>query len=217
MIFLVPSLGWCCELTLIDVEFDVCWKCTPHDVFELVKTCTEVQTKKSAWPSSTTKSLQEEGDGVIISWWVVLIVLSLMMRVETWEWWSESSEGFCFKELPQLKIITLDPPSKEKGEKESVQQQQPRSSNSVVVTTATSIMDKMNYQTYHGGTEGSWTPTIIVAIILIIRYLLRNSITLQRFIGRQKIYWRKRLGYRDESKYQMGVGDGANMKLKRQG
>ena len=85
------------------------------------------------------------------------------------------------------------------------------------IHTATSIDKMTSYQTYHGGAEGSWTPTIIVATILIIRYLLRNSITLQRFIGRQKIYWRKRLGYRDESKYQMGVGDGANMKLKRQG
>jgi hypothetical protein len=82
----------------------------------------------------------------------------------------------------------------------------------------TTIIDKLNYQSYHGGTEGSWTATIIITTILTIRYLLRNSIKFQRFVGSQKIYWRKRLGYRDETKYQTGsVGDGANLKLKRQG
>ena len=77
-------------------------------------------------------------------------------------------------------------------------------------------IDKISYQTYHG-TEGSWTPTILILTILTIRYLFHNSIKCQRFVSNQKIYWRKRLGYRDESKYQMGVGDGANMSLKRQG
>ena len=78
-------------------------------------------------------------------------------------------------------------------------------------------IDKISYQTYHGGTEGSWTPTIILATLILIRYLLRNSIAFQRLVGSQKIYWRKRLGYRDDTKYQMGAGDGANLKLKRQG
>lgn len=78
-------------------------------------------------------------------------------------------------------------------------------------------IDKMSYQTYHGGTEGSWTPTILLFTILLFRYLLRNNISFQRFIGNQKIYWRNRLGYRDDTKYQMGAGDGANMDLKRQG
>mmetsp|Transcript_11797 Transcript_11797/g.16931 ORF Transcript_11797/g.16931 Transcript_11797/m.16931 type:complete len:84 (+) Transcript_11797:208-459(+) len=78
-------------------------------------------------------------------------------------------------------------------------------------------IDKKSYQAYHGGTEGSWTPAIILFTILLFRYLLRNSISFQRFIGSQKIYWRRRLGYRDETKYQMGAGDGANMNLKRQG
>lgn len=77
-------------------------------------------------------------------------------------------------------------------------------------------IDQMDYQTYHG-TEGSWTPTIILAALLFVRYLLNNSISFQRFAGNQKIYWRRRLGYRDDSKYEMGAGDGANMKLKRQG
>jgi hypothetical protein len=83
--------------------------------------------------------------------------------------------------------------------------------------SAASSTEKISYQTYHGGTEGSWTPTILVVTILFIRYLLRNSIKFQRFVGSQKIYWRKRLGYRDKTKYQMGAGDGANMALKRQG
>mmetsp|Transcript_20595 Transcript_20595/g.44734 ORF Transcript_20595/g.44734 Transcript_20595/m.44734 type:complete len:82 (-) Transcript_20595:369-614(-) len=77
-------------------------------------------------------------------------------------------------------------------------------------------IDKIDFQTYHG-TGGSWTPTLVLVAFLTIRHLLRNSIKFQRFVSNQKIHWRKRLGYRDESKYQMGVGDGANMKLKRQG
>ena len=77
-------------------------------------------------------------------------------------------------------------------------------------------IDQMDYQTYHG-TAGSWTPTLVLLAFLAVRYLLRNSVAFQRFIGNQKIHWRRRLGYRDESKYQMGVGDGANMSLKRQG
>ena len=75
---------------------------------------------------------------------------------------------------------------------------------------------EMDYETYHG-TKGSWTPTIILVTILIIRHLLQKSIKFQRFVSTQKIQWKKKLGYRDESKYKMGVGDGANMKLKRQG
>jgi hypothetical protein len=77
-------------------------------------------------------------------------------------------------------------------------------------------IDQIDYQTYHG-TEGSWAPTIILATFLVARYLLNNSIAFQRFIGNQKIHWRRRLGYRDDSKYQMGAGDGSNVKLKRQG
>lgn len=80
----------------------------------------------------------------------------------------------------------------------------------------TPAIDEIDYQTYHG-TEGSWTPALILLAFLAIRHLLKNSISFQRFVSNQKIHWRKRLGYRDESKYQMGVGDGANMKLTRQG
>mmetsp|Transcript_22071 Transcript_22071/g.46563 ORF Transcript_22071/g.46563 Transcript_22071/m.46563 type:complete len:87 (-) Transcript_22071:78-338(-) len=83
-------------------------------------------------------------------------------------------------------------------------------------TTTSPPIDQLTYQTYHG-TEGSWTPTILLVTFLALRHLFGTSITLQRFVSNQRIYWRRRLGYRDETKYQMGVGDGANMKLKRQG
>jgi|EP00970_Alexandrium_tamarense_P019893 hypothetical protein len=91
-----------------------------------------------------------------------------------------------------------------------------QTANSPTMTTAIPPIDQIDYETYHG-TKGSWTPTILLLLLLTVRYLMQNSIKFQRFIGNQKIYWRKRLGYRDESKYHMGVGDGANMKLKRQG
>jgi hypothetical protein len=75
---------------------------------------------------------------------------------------------------------------------------------------------EIDYETYHG-TQGSWTPTLLLLTFLMLRHLLRNSIRFQRFVSNQKIHWKRRLGYRDESKYHMGAGDGANMKLKRQG
>ena len=84
------------------------------------------------------------------------------------------------------------------------------------MTENTLPINEIDYETYHG-TKGSWKPTIILLTLLSIRYLYQNSISFQRFISNQKIHWRKRLGYRDDTKYQMGVGDGANMKLKRQG
>ena len=77
-------------------------------------------------------------------------------------------------------------------------------------------IDQMDYQTYHG-TEGSWTPTLLLLAFLALRHLLGNSIKFQRFVSNQRIQWRRRLGHRDDTKYQMGVGDGANMNLKRQG
>ncbi len=73
-----------------------------------------------------------------------------------------------------------------------------------------------DYETYHE-TKGSWTPTLLLLAFLVFRHMLRNSIRFQRFVSNQKIYWRRRLGYRDATKYHMGAGDGANMKLKRQG
>ncbi len=77
-------------------------------------------------------------------------------------------------------------------------------------------IDKIDYETYHGS-QGSWTPTLVILSFLVVRHILRNSIKAQRFINNQRIHWRNKLGYRDETKYQMGAGDGANMKLKRQG
>ena len=79
-----------------------------------------------------------------------------------------------------------------------------------------SAIDKIDYQTYFGS-EGSWTPTVLIASVLLVRYLHSNSVSFQRFVSQQRIHWRRRLGYRDNTKYQMGVGDGANMSLKRQG
>jgi len=84
------------------------------------------------------------------------------------------------------------------------------------MTESLQSIDQITYQIYHE-TEGSWTPTIVIAIFLLFKYVFSNSLRLQRFYGTQKLYWRKRLGYRDETKYQMGVGDGANLNLKRQG
>mmetsp|Transcript_6548 Transcript_6548/g.11880 ORF Transcript_6548/g.11880 Transcript_6548/m.11880 type:complete len:81 (+) Transcript_6548:401-643(+) len=77
-------------------------------------------------------------------------------------------------------------------------------------------VNEMNYEAYHE-TRGSWTLTILLATLFAVRRALRNSIEFQRFTKNQKIYWKNKLGYRDESKYVMGVGDGANMDLKRQG
>ena len=88
-------------------------------------------------------------------------------------------------------------------------------SETTTTTTPQSILN-MTYEQYHG-TKGSWIPTIIIISILLIRYLLSKSIKFQRFVSTTKISIKKKLGYRDDAKYQMGVGDGANMNLKRQG
>ena len=41
--------------------------------------------------------------------------------------------------------------------------------------------------------------------------------TLNNIMEYQRLSLRKRMGYRDESKYKMKAGDGANEKYKRQG
>ena len=90
-------------------------------------------------------------------------------------------------------------------------------SDTTTTTTNNDIpINEMTYEQYHGS-QGSWIPTLLIFTILLIRYFLSKSIKFQRFVSTQKITLRKRLGYRDETKYEMGVGDGANMKLKRQG
>ena len=85
-----------------------------------------------------------------------------------------------------------------------------------IMPGSTSLPSEMDYQTYHG-TIGSWIPSLILVALLILRYLLQHSIGFQRFVNNQKVHWRKRLGYRDESKYRMEAGDGANTKFERQG
>ena len=92
---------------------------------------------------------------------------------------------------------------------------QKMSETTTTTTTPQSILD-MSYEQYHG-TKGSWIPTIIIISTLLIRYSLSKSIKFQRFVSTTKISIKKKLGYRDDAKYQMGVGDGANMNLKRQG
>lgn len=94
-------------------------------------------------------------------------------------------------------------------------QPQKMSETTTTTTTPQSILD-MSYEQYHG-TKGSWIPTIIIISILLIRTLLSKSIKFQRFVSTTKISIKKKLGYRDDTKYKMGVGDGANMNLKRQG
>jgi len=69
--------------------------------------------------------------------------------------------------------------------------------------------------------EGSWTPFIILTIILLLRWLAFSNgdvpVKFRRWYSMQKVQWKKQLGYRDESKYKMGAGDGANQRHKRQG
>mmetsp|Transcript_23991 Transcript_23991/g.28289 ORF Transcript_23991/g.28289 Transcript_23991/m.28289 type:complete len:80 (-) Transcript_23991:525-764(-) len=79
-------------------------------------------------------------------------------------------------------------------------------------------MAVMNEQDVVGG---SWAPTIIIVIIVISRWLAFSqgdgAIRIRRCCQMQKIYWKKKLGFRDDSKYRMGAGDGANQKHVRQG
>mmetsp|Transcript_15940 Transcript_15940/g.22477 ORF Transcript_15940/g.22477 Transcript_15940/m.22477 type:complete len:80 (-) Transcript_15940:258-497(-) len=69
--------------------------------------------------------------------------------------------------------------------------------------------------------EGSWTPFLIITFLLILRWIIFGQgdlpVRIRRWYNMQKIHWKKTLGYRDETKYQMTAGDGANQKYKRQG
>mmetsp|Transcript_19440 Transcript_19440/g.27357 ORF Transcript_19440/g.27357 Transcript_19440/m.27357 type:complete len:80 (-) Transcript_19440:570-809(-) len=42
-------------------------------------------------------------------------------------------------------------------------------------------------------------------------------ISIRRWLSMKRVELRKKLGYRDETKYKMSAGDGANQKYKRQG
>eukprot|EP00586_Coscinodiscus_wailesii_P014712 CAMPEP_0172498090 /NCGR_PEP_ID=MMETSP1066-20121228/109188_1 /TAXON_ID=671091 /ORGANISM="Coscinodiscus wailesii, Strain CCMP2513" /LENGTH=78 /DNA_ID=CAMNT_0013271219 /DNA_START=91 /DNA_END=327 /DNA_ORIENTATION=- len=69
--------------------------------------------------------------------------------------------------------------------------------------------------------EGSWKPSIIVVAVIILFWLGYGQgnvpMRFRRWYNIQRISWKKKLGYRDESNYKMSAGDGANQKYKRQG
>mmetsp|Transcript_10491 Transcript_10491/g.16075 ORF Transcript_10491/g.16075 Transcript_10491/m.16075 type:complete len:80 (-) Transcript_10491:1551-1790(-) len=69
--------------------------------------------------------------------------------------------------------------------------------------------------------EGSWTPFLVITFLLILRWIVFGQadvpVRIRRWCNMKKIHWKKTRGYRDETKYQMTAGDGANQKYKRQG
>lgn len=79
----------------------------------------------------------------------------------------------------------------------------------------------MSTQTTEDEIEGSWIPTIVIILIFTARWLLTSqgdlAVSLRRMMQMRKIETKKKLGLRDDSKYKMGVGDGASQKYKRQG
>ena len=70
-------------------------------------------------------------------------------------------------------------------------------------------------------TEGSWVPFLLICLLLIIRWLTYSKsdipIKFRRWLGGQKVQAKKKFGYRDEEKYKMTAGGGADQRLKRQG
>eukprot|EP00978_Attheya_sp_CCMP212_P037011 scaffold171769_cov39-Attheya_sp.AAC.1 len=75
-------------------------------------------------------------------------------------------------------------------------------------------------QVQQGG-GGSWIPLIVASCVMLLRWLLFGQggtpVKLRRWFNIQRVSWKKKLGYRDESRYQMSAGDGANQRYKRQG
>ncbi|GMI37666.1 hypothetical protein TeGR_g6863 [Tetraparma gracilis] len=69
--------------------------------------------------------------------------------------------------------------------------------------------------------EGSYWPSLLLLLLCLSLYLSFGSSpsarAARRSLAMTKIGLRRRLGLRDESKYKMSAGDGANAKLKRQG
>mmetsp|Transcript_53613 Transcript_53613/g.160492 ORF Transcript_53613/g.160492 Transcript_53613/m.160492 type:complete len:82 (-) Transcript_53613:1377-1622(-) len=69
--------------------------------------------------------------------------------------------------------------------------------------------------------DGSWTPTIAIASLLLLRWIVFGKgdtpVRIRRWYNMQRVQWRKKLGYRDDSKYKMKAGDGSNERYKRQG
>jgi hypothetical protein len=70
--------------------------------------------------------------------------------------------------------------------------------------------------------QGSWTPMIIVLLLVLIRWIVFGQgsivpVRVRRWYNMKRVKMKKEMGYRDESKYKMKTGDGANQKYKRQG
>jgi len=72
-----------------------------------------------------------------------------------------------------------------------------------------------------GTKEGSWAPAAIFAIVSLSFWLAYGSgrlpIRLRRYCNSKKIYFRRKFGLRDDSRYEMAGGHGAQQKYKRQG
>jgi len=72
-----------------------------------------------------------------------------------------------------------------------------------------------------GTQQGSWTPMIIVLLLVLIRWIVFGQgsipVRVRRWYNMKRVKVKKEMGYRDESKYKMKTGDGANQKYKRQG
>mmetsp|Transcript_22393 Transcript_22393/g.21527 ORF Transcript_22393/g.21527 Transcript_22393/m.21527 type:complete len:80 (-) Transcript_22393:133-372(-) len=68
---------------------------------------------------------------------------------------------------------------------------------------------------------GSWIPTLVLLSLLFLRWLVRGEgntpVRLRRWYNMKRIHYKKKWGLRDEKKYKMGAGDGANQKFNRQG
>jgi hypothetical protein len=57
----------------------------------------------------------------------------------------------------------------------------------------------------------------VVSLEIFICYFSIFPIFNVNYEQSKRVQLKKKLGYRDESKYKMGAGDGANQKYKRQG
>lgn len=69
---------------------------------------------------------------------------------------------------------------------------------------------------------GSYVPMVLILLIILAKWLWGGTddipVRFRRWYGLQRVTFRKKLGYRDESIYRPGTaGDGSNRKHKRQG
>jgi hypothetical protein len=69
---------------------------------------------------------------------------------------------------------------------------------------------------------GSWTPALLLLLLFIIRWLYASpneaATRFRRWLGMQKVTWRRKFGLRDNKRYESGaVGHGASRSVKRQG